>query len=75
MSSLSVCLSLPLSSPQGTTVQGYSWFSAGKEGDGSLWRKLQGLWSFLVPSRAEGDDDGVFLTITSVAFTLGQAIF
>lgn len=70
---LSVCLSLSLS-PRALLSKVQLVFSR-KEGDGSLWRKLQGLWSFLVPSRAEGDDDGVFMTITSVAFTLSQAIF
>lgn len=73
MSSLSVCLSLSLS-PRALLSKVELVFSR-KEGDGSLWQKLQGLWSFLVPSRAEGDDDGVFMTITSVAFTLSQAIF
>ena len=65
----------PLGSAWGLCLSGPGLRGPREEGDGSLWRKLQGLWSFLVPSRAEGDDDGVFMTITSVAFTLSQAIF
>ena len=71
----SVCLSLPLSKSQGTTVQSTIGFQ--QEG-GRGWDSMAKASRTLVISgslQGRSDDDGVFMTITSVAFTLSQATF
>ena len=46
---------------------------SGKEGDGSLWHKLQGFGHFwFLPGQ---EVMMLMMTITSVAFTLSQAVF